>query len=297
MSAPSRMRILVTGSSGFIGRRVCARLAVDHEVFAVSRRGDASTPCGRLRADLATGFSTAEWPDRIDALLHLAQSARHREFPEGAADMTAVNVTATASLIEYARRARAEVFILASTGNVYTPGSEPVGEDDPVAPPTFYAASKVAAECLVRPYAALMRVCTLRLFYPYGPGQENRLIPSLIDRVRAGRPVSISGSADGLVLTPTYVEDIVDVFCAAIPDAQFRGTLNVSAPGIATLRDVAGTIARLLGREVRFEHTGGSEPPRIIPRLDRLGALYPLAQFASLETGLSRTLRERALAT
>jgi nucleoside-diphosphate-sugar epimerase len=286
----------MTGASGFIGRQVCARLTGNVEVFAVARGPQVPAGCIPVRADLGAAFSTEGWPDRLDCVVHLAQSARHREFPDGAADMTAINVAATASLIEYARRAGASAFILASTGNVYAPGPEPVGEDDPIAPGGFYAASKAAAEDLVRPYATLLRVCTLRLFYPYGPGQEGRLIPSLIERVRHGRPISLSG-ADGLVMTPTYVDDIAAVIAAAIGDPRFTGVLNVSAPWVMTLREVGQSIGLALGQAPLFEQAGGPEPPRVVPRLDRLAALYPPARFTPLDAGLAQMLREKPLVT
>jgi UDP-glucose 4-epimerase len=289
-------RILLTGASGFIGRQVCARLTANAEVFAVARGPHVPAGCIPVRADLGGAFSTEGWPDRLDCVVHLAQSARHREFPDGAADMTAINVAATASLVDYARRAGASAFILASTGNVYAPGAEPVGEDDPIAPSGFYAASKAAAEDLVRPYANLLRVCTLRLFYPYGPGQEGRLIPSLVERVRQGRPISLAGT-DGLVMTPTYVDDIAAVIVAAIGDPRFTGVINVSAPRVMTLREVGQSIGRALGQAPVFEQAGGPEPPRVVPRLDRLAALYPPARFTPLEAGLVQLLREKPLAT
>jgi UDP-glucose 4-epimerase len=290
-------RILITGASGFLGRHVCARLIADGEVFAVVRGGAAPAGCVPVQADLAGAFSTDGWPDRLDAVLHLAQSARHRDFPGGAADMTAINVAATATLIEYARRAGAATFIFASTGSVYTPGPQPAAEDDAVAPANFYAASKAAAECLLRPYRDLLRVCVLRLFYPYGPDQQGRLIPSLVERVRDGRPISLAGAQDGLVLTPTYVDDVAAIVAAAVADRRFDGAFNVSSPEIMTLRDVGTAIARVLGVDVRFENTGGAEPPRLLPNLARLAALYPLAAFTPFDAGLSRMLRAQPVAT
>ena len=291
------MRIVITGATGFIGRRLCAMLAGQHDVFGVARTDGVPPPCTLLSADLAAPVATDSWPRPIDAVVHLAQSLRHREFPGGAADMTAVNVASTAALLEYARSAGATVFVLASTGNVYQPGPSPLPEDAPLAPATFYAASKLAAEMLARPYAGFLRICILRLFYPYGPGQENRMIPSLVDRVRDGRPITLGGSGDGLRLTPTYVDDIANVIRASLEDARFTEAINVSAPWAMTLRQVGETIGAALGREVRFEQAGGPEPPLVIPSLERLGAVFPLARFTPLQDGLAQMLREQPIAT
>lgn len=296
MNGSGRPRILITGASGFIGQRVCARLNEGAQLVAVTRREIAVPGCTSLRADLASPVSTDRWPERIDCLVHLAQSVRHREFPEGAADMTAINVTATAALIEYARRAGASSFVLASTGSVYTPRPQPAAEDDPIAPAGFYAATKAAAEDLVRPYRDLMRVCVLRLFHPYGPGQEGRLIPSLVDRVREGRPISLAGG-DGLVLTPTYVDDIAGVIAAASEDRRFDGVFNVSAPEVLTLRAIGYAIGRVVGRVPHFERAAGAEPPRLVPDLDRLSRIHPVREFTTFEAGLSRMLRVQPIAT
>jgi UDP-glucose 4-epimerase len=297
MNRPDALRILLTGPTGFIGPHVCARLAHANEIFGVTRGKPVPPGCHAIRADLGQAFSTAAWPEPIDVVVHLAQSPRYREFPDGASDMAAINVSATAALIEYARRAGASLFILASTGNVYTPGPRAAAEDDSIAPASFYAASKAAAECLVRPYREMMRVCILRLFYPYGPGQEGRLIPSLVDRIRDGRPVQLAGEQDGLMLTPTYVDDIADVMVAAMADRRFEGVFNVGSPEVVSLRAVGEAIGRVLGREPRFENGGGAEPPRLIPNVDRLAERYPLAQFTPLDAGLSRMLGARPLTT
>lgn len=291
------MRILVTGASGFIGSRLCSRLTAGAEVFAVTRGSRPPAGCQIVTADLGAPFSTAAWPRSVDAVVHLAQSLRHRDFPDGAADMTAVNVAATAALLEYARLAGASVFILASSGSVYSPAPHPLAEDAAIAPAGFYAASKAAAECLVRPYESMLRVCTLRLFYPYGPGQENRLIPSIIDRVRTGRAVTVAGSGDGPLLCPTYVDDIVGVIERAARDERFAGTFNVSAPWVLSLREVADVIGAALGRPAVFERAGGPEPPIMLPRLDRLAAIYPVGEFMPLDEGVRRLTQSQPLPT
>jgi UDP-glucose 4-epimerase len=61
----------------------------------------------------------AQLPQKLDAVIHLAQSYRFREFPAGAMSVTNVNVVATAHLLESAARKGVQHFICASTGGVY----------------------------------------------------------------------------------------------------------------------------------------------------------------------------------
>ena len=132
------MKILITGCAGFIGRRLAAQFAREHEVYGATRQM-AGLPAGVMPviADLSVpsmlcGLAQGGvLPDAIDAVLHFAQSSRYREWPDGADDMFAVNVGATQRLLEYARRAGAQRFIMASTGSVYLPSAMALREDSP----------------------------------------------------------------------------------------------------------------------------------------------------------------------
>ena len=74
----------------------------------------------------------------------------------------------------------------------------------------FYSATKVAAERLAQAYDQHLDIAILRLFVPYGPGQERRMLPRLVERVRAGAPIQLN--RDGRPrMNPIYVDDVVDV--------------------------------------------------------------------------------------
>ena len=185
------MRILLTGGTGFLGGRVVERLADDHELFGLARRAGNDPRVEWIDHDLAEPLRATELPDSIDTVAHLAQSRRYREFPEGASDVVAVNVRATADLLEWARGAGAARFVFTSTGSVYDPG-EMAREDDPLAPRrggaalSHYVNSKLAAEALVASYTAVFAVTVLRPFWIYGPGQGDMLIAQLARRAVAG---------------------------------------------------------------------------------------------------------------
>jgi UDP-glucose 4-epimerase len=282
------MRILVTGGSGFIGRAVVARLLGAHHVHCLVR-DVLQAPSGSvpLVGDLALPLEAPSW-GAFDAIIHLAQATVRGKFPEEAPATFAVNVAGIARLLELATRHGIPRFVMASTGTIYEGVTPPLHEEASLGPRAYYPATKLAAEILLRPYEDRMAACALRLFTPYGPGQSGRLLPRLIERVRAGTPIALVGSDDGHVLAPTYVDDIARVFVAALEEA-WVGTLNVAGPEVLTLRQIGEAIGRALGLEPRFERQPG-ETIRLFPDLSRLARRYPLDRFRSFADGLGAML-------
>lgn len=289
------MRILLTGGGGFIGQRLIPLLQERRHDVMCLLRDNAPCPPGAepIRADLARD-QHIKAPGAIDAVIHLAQSSRYRDFPAGADDIFSVNTASTARLLDLARRAGARSFVLASTGSVYGTQGGPCREDRFLAPADFYAASKLAAETLLQPYAGLFRVCALRLFAPYGPSQFGRLIPTLAQRVRDGHPISLDGEADGLRFAAAYVDDVAAILLAAA-EQGWEGVYNAAAPEPTSVRETAALIGDLIGVEPIFQRTGRPEPVSLIPDLDRLSRLYDLHRLRSLREGLALMLRSPAI--
>ena len=126
------------------------------------RRLRASTRRISVEHDLATPAGPGILPERIDAVVHLAQSDRYRDFPGGAPDIFAINVRATFELLEYALAAGASRFVFASTGGVYGYNYDRVLETHPVSPLNFYLSSKYAAELMIANYRALLDTVVVR---------------------------------------------------------------------------------------------------------------------------------------
>jgi nucleoside-diphosphate-sugar epimerase len=285
------MRFLITGASGFIGSRLTRRLvAAGHEVFAIyreeSRRVEYGTP---LVWDLgAAAAPEVGLPQRLDGIAHLAQSRNYRCFPTDAPEMFRVNVAGTAALLQLAAQAGVEAVSLISSGTVYEPYNGQISEDAPVQPTSFLGASKLAAEALAWPYAGVFRLSVLRLFFPYGPGQETRLVPDLVTRLRSGAPIQLAADGEGLRLVPTFVDDIVDIIAAAL-EQRWCGTYNVASPAVVSLRQLTNLIAQVLGISPVFELTD-RPATEIVPRIDRLRAMFDLNRLTPLRTGIERTL-------
>lgn len=245
------MRVLVTGATGFIGRRLIAFLRTRHETIAVLRRADDAAALGAaawVLADLAGPLDADVLPAGVDAVVHLAQA--NVPFPEAAPELFAVNVAATLGLLDWARRASVPRFVLASSGDVYGPHRTPRRESDAPAPASFYGATKSAAETIAQAYAGYLSPCILRLFRPYGPGQSGRLLPRLAAAVRRGEPVA-TGLDGGPRLNPIYVDNVLQVIERAL-GGSFAGIVNVAGDETVTLRELACRLGSVVGREPVF---------------------------------------------
>ncbi|HMI99784.1 MAG TPA: NAD(P)-dependent oxidoreductase [Gaiellaceae bacterium] len=284
------MRVLVTGATGFIGRNLLAVLTADHEVFALTR---GEVPDDRQEAhwieeDLCS-LRAASLPAQIDAVVHLAQSRRYREFPDGAADMFAVNVESTFRLLEYARGAGAEIFVLASTGGVYGGSPAPITEDDEIDPVGFYPASKAAAETLASGYDSALATVVLRFFFVYGPGQEKMLVPSLIERVRSGDEIVIDGDP-GLRMNPIHVCDAVQAFEPALRLGR-SDVFNVAGEEAVSITDLLGVIGQELGTEADVRHTDAEPPGDLVAANRKLKDVLGVTPRISLAEGIRSMLQ------
>ena len=291
------MRILVTGANGFIGRHLVQHLVAGQQVVSVvgvDCSGNPPTEDSRYRA-LVADLSKDDWRsdlegERFDLVLHLAQSARYRDFPEGAEDMARVNIMATTALLDFARGSGVRRVIFTSSGNVYAPARTLLEETSDCVPRSFYAATKLSAEYLVRQYGGMFDAVILRLFSVYGPGQARALIPDIIHRVREGREVTLA-SGVGLYLTPTYVADCVSALArmmeCALPSPAV--TYNVAGDEVVTLGDIAARVGEIVGRPPVTREMDG-EPNSLQGDGTKLWELIGLRARIGISEGLKRTV-------
>lgn len=265
--------ILVTGAQGLVGSHLVPLLAKQHRVVAVGRSAmPAADNVHPLAIDLSEPLDPTLLPDRIDAMVYLAQSRRFRSFPDGAADMLRVNVEQPIALIEAARQRGATHFVYASTGSVYAPSPRPLREDDPTPANGFYAGSKLSAELLLKPFGALMNVALLRYFFIYGAGQQrDMLLPRLVDNVREGRTITLAGE-EGIRLQPLHASDAAQ---AVVDALAVDGThaINVAGPEVLSLRAVCEAAGKALGIEPLFSVSPGSGGGDLIADTARMETL------------------------
>ena len=226
------MRVLVTGSAGFIGAALTERLlARGDQVQGIDNHNDYYDPSLKearlarfanhpnythLRADLADAEALNRLfrefqPERVANLAAQAGVRYSLKNPQAYAQS---NLVGFINILEACRHHKVEHLVYASSSSVYGANRKlPFAVEDAVDHPvSLYAASKKANELMAHTYSHLYDLPTtgLRFFTVYGPWGRPDMSPILFaDRIVRGEPIDVfnygNHSRDF-----TYIDDIVE---------------------------------------------------------------------------------------
>lgn len=226
------MKILVTGSAGFIGMHVCqVLLARGHDVIGVDSLSDyydVSLKKSRLallsgnprftnfNLDIADyeGLRAAVIDRHPTHVIHLAAQAGVRYSIQNPHIYTHSNLVGFANILELARELQVKKFVFASSSSVYGGNKKvPFCENDSTNYPiSYYAATKKANEVMAYSYSHLYKIPTvgLRFFTVYGPWGRPDMSPILFTRaILEGSPIKVFNHGN-MCRDFTYVDDVVD---------------------------------------------------------------------------------------
>jgi UDP-glucuronate 4-epimerase len=226
------MKVLVTGTAGFIGSHVAIRLLErgDHVVGVdnLSDYYDVNLKKARLarfqdhpnythihadladRAAIESAFAT-HGPQRV---INLAAQAGVRYAAENPHVYVDSNVTGFLHILEGCRHNGVEHLVFASTSSVYGANTKmPFSEHDHTEHPlTLYAATKKANEVMAHSYAHLYGIPStgLRFFTVYGPwGRPDMALFLFTKAILAGEPIKVFNHGKHR-RSFTYIDDIVE---------------------------------------------------------------------------------------
>lgn len=245
------MNLLVTGGTGFIGAAVVRlALARGHRVAALARTPRPDEAGGALQW-LPGTMESPPWEliehFAPDSCLHSAWIAEPGVYLE-----SPLNEDHLRWSVDFFRR-------LAALGVPHALGlgtcieyritGEPLREDGPLEPTFLYARCKDALRRTVETEVAGdgFRFAWGRVFYPYGPGEHPaRLCSALARKLRTSETLDLK--TPDSTKDYIFIDDLAAAILAVI-EHRLSGPVNLGTGEGATVRDIAHTIGRLLGKE------------------------------------------------
>jgi len=260
-------KVLVTGATGFIGRRLCAALETrDACVRALGRREVDGPWDTFVRTDLTQGLSDDALDD-VDTVFHLAGKAHaFSETRQDEDEYFRINTEGTRRLLEASRAVGVRRFVFFSSVKTMGEGGDEC-QDELAAchPETPYGRSKLEAERLVLEGGYVPEPVVLRLSMVYGPTGKGNL-PRMIEAVRKGRfpPLPEAGNKRSMV----HVDDVVQAAMLAAEKPEAVGQTYIVADGTPySTRQIYEWILEALDKPV----PSWSIPVPVLQGLARMG--------------------------
>lgn len=303
--------ILVTGGCGLIGSSTIdqvlkahapARIVILDNLSRGSLDNIGSAISDKrvtlVRGDIREVRAVRDAMHGMDAVVHMAAlriTACAAEPREAFETMCAGSF----NVVDEARRAGVAKVVAASSASIYGLADDfPTREDHhPYNDDTWYGASKTMLEGLLRSYSAMYELpyVALRYFNVYGPrmdihGKYTEVLIRWMERIASGQPPIIFG--DGLqTMDFVYIDDVARANVRALSSDVDGEVFNVARGQETTLRDLAGTLLKIMNSDLDIEYAPERSVNPVSRRLADTTKAERLLDFqaeVSLEEGLSR---------
>lgn len=233
--------ILITGSSGFIGKRLKERLSkMNYNVYGFDvEQGNIS------QRDCLSSFMDKE----ISHVFHLAANTFVPGSWDNTYDFYTTNVIGTVNVLDFCRKNNAGLTYISAY--VYgAPETLPITEEHSTIANNPYSHSKILAEDLCRFYSRELdvKVCIVRPFNIYGPGQNPKfLIPKIVEQIHTKDEVSLmdlSPKRDFL-----YIDDFIDLLQLTMNVPKKYSVYNAGSGKSYSVKEIAEILLEVSGEK------------------------------------------------
>jgi nucleoside-diphosphate-sugar epimerase len=223
------MKILITGSEGFVGQHLVADLKnKKHDV---------------VEFDIATGQNILnnehlkKYLNKVDVVIHLAAVIENKN-----PDLWKINVQGTKHLIKKSVEYKIKKFILLSSTGVYGFTKGLVDEKTPTNPENAYEKSKVEAEGLVLNHQEEIEVCVLRSAMILGP---NKYWSRMFKVLRRGLPLPTNGKNTFQII---FVKELINALNLVMKKGDSGEIYLVAGKERLTLKSFCEEAKKQLGK-------------------------------------------------
>ena len=308
------MKVLVTGSDGFIGSHLVEELVKrGYQVRAFvyynsfnnwgwleSLSKDIMKDVEIFQGDIRDSHGVEKAAETVDAIFHLAALIAIPFSYYSPDTYVDTNIKGTLNVLQAARKLETGRILVTSTSEVYgTAQYVPIDEKHPFQGQSPYSATKIGADRLAESFYCSFQlpVTIVRPFNTYGPRQSARaVIPTIISQLLSGKTEIRLGA-----LTPTrdfnYVKDTVNGFISIYDSEVTIGEeINIATQKEISIRTLADELIKQINPKAKIVcdeerlRPEKSEVNRLLGCNDKILRLTDWKPQYSLEEGLANTI-------
>jgi len=275
------MKIIVTGSHGFMGKKLVKSLKINgHEICSV---------------DFATGYDVAEWDSvkdlkGFDVLIHLAAITYVPQSFKTPREMFRVNISGTLNMLELCRINKAKMIF--NSSYVYgKPQYLPIDEKHPISSHNPYCQSKIIGESLCEGYHRDFQVpiVIFRIFNVYGEGQAPHfLIPHISKELAQNNDIVLENPVPRRDYI--HIDDILKAYQKAIDynESDFE-IFNIGTGISYSARKVAELMIKASAVKPKLRFTGKERANEVLDTVADISKIQKVLNWTpsiTLEQGL-----------
>lgn len=236
--------VIITGSSGFLGRYLLKLSPYQAELFAVYHRHLPEKYRQNIRL-IQQDLLSERWTNleklSPDVIVHTAAMASIDECEIHPDIAHQINFKVTCRLVEYAAQNKAR-FIFISSDVVFDGKSGDYREDDRTNPLNVYARTKVEAEKYVLSHHEDAVVVRPSIFYGRSLNGRPSFIETMLNNLRAGNQIMVFTDQ---YRTPLFVENLADALWELV-DHNYCGILHIGGPEKLSRLEIGKILCREL---------------------------------------------------
>jgi len=295
-------KILITGSSGTIGTRLCEKLLnLGYEIIGVDwkkNKWHENLEKRTIHLDLRNkNLLFKKLPKKIDLIIHLAANARVYELVKNP-DLARDNIITTYNILEYAKINKIKNIIFASSREVYGNTKKIKYEEGDVNIENCespYSASKISGEVLVYSYHKCFGInyIIVRFSNVYGMYDESdRVIPLFIRKAITNENLVIFGKDK--ILDFTYIDDAIEGVIKAIQrfNKAKNNIFNIATGKGTRILFVAKLIKKFLNSKSRIiiKQNRPGEVEKYIADISKAKKLLNYKPRTNIVEGIKKTI-------
>nr|XP_043612780.1 UDP-glucuronic acid decarboxylase 1-like [Erigeron canadensis] len=302
--ARKRLRVVVTGGSGFVGSHLVDKLiargddVIVIDNFFTGRKENVVHHLDNPRFELIRHDVVEPLLLEVDHIYHLACPASPVHYKYNPVKTIKTNVMGTLNMLGLAKRIGAR-FLLTSTSEVYgDPLEHPQketywGHVNPIGVRSCYDEGKRVAETLTMDYhrGDGLEVRIARIFNTYGPRMcldDGRVVSNFVSQAIRKQPMTVYG--DGKQTRSfQYVSDLVDGLMALM-EGEHIGPFNLGNPGEFTMLELAQVVKETIDSSatIEFRENTADDPQMRKPDISKAKELLNWEPKVPLREGLPK---------